>query len=240
MSDRIPVRAGDPRPSRLPVASTMSVAPARLLAVALLGLAVFVFASCGGDSEQEPTPTPEPVTYRGVLIAPSLEKPDAVLTGTDDQPFDLRKETEGYLTLLFVGYTSCPDICPVHMVEISRVLESLPDEVVDRVKVVFVTADPERDTPEVLGKWLSYINPEFIGLTGTQEEVDAFQVALRLNPATRTDLGGGNYAVNHAAYVMAFTTDNLSHIVYPFGVTQDDWRFDIEQLALHGWQGEDH
>lgn len=210
------------------------------VAAALLGLAVFVFASCGGGEPAEPTPTPEPVNYRGVLISPSLEKPDAVLTDTNGQPFDLREETEGYLTLLFVGYTNCPDICPVHMVEINRVLETLPEEVVEKVKVVFVSADPERDTPEVLGEWLSYINEDFIGLSGTQEEVDAFQVALRLNPATRTDLGGGKYAVNHAAYVMAFTTDNFAHIVYPFGVTQDDWRYDIEQLALHGWQGEQY
>jgi protein SCO1 len=216
--------------NRFPISGAGSRRLSGLL-IAALAFAALALVACGDAND-------EPVEYRGVLIRPTLDMPDAVLTDTSGQPYDLRRETDGYLTLLFVGYTNCPDICPVHMVEISRVLDTLPAKVVDRVKVVFITADPERDTPEVLGRWLSYINPTFVGLTGTREQVDQVQVDLRLQPAGRRDLGNGEYSVNHAAYVMAFTRDSLSHIIYPMGVTQDDWRYDLEKLALRGWQGE--
>lgn len=173
----------------------------------------------------------------GVLLGQPQAKPDFVLTTTDGTAFDFRRDTDGLLTLLFFGYTHCPDICPVHMSNIGRVLKDLPVEVTRKIRVVFVTTDPERDTPERLRGWLQGFHPDFIGLTGTPEAIQAAQVAAKLMPAVKEIVDStapANYFVAHAGQVLAFTSDGLSHIVYPFGIRQADWANDLPILA-GGW-----
>ncbi len=205
---------------------------AALLAAAALLLPAFAACSNGNDDDLGDA------SYMGAIVTPPIEKPDAVLMDENGQPFDLRKETEGYVTLLYVGYTHCPDICPTHLYEISEALKKLDPDVRKEVKVVFATADPERDSPEQLKQYLDTFDPDFIGLTGTRDLMDQFQVALGLQPATRTDLGGGNYAVNHAAYVMAFTKDNYAYTVYPSGMGQKEWLNDLPLLVKKGFRSE--
>src|ERR1700757_3986387 len=94
---------------------------------------------------------PEP--YRGGLVAPPLPKPRFVLTDTSGAPFDFWNRTVGSVTLLFFGYTYCPDQCPTHMANIGAALKKLPPGVADQVKLVFVTTDPARDTPVELRGW---------------------------------------------------------------------------------------
>ncbi len=177
----------------------------------------------------------EPADYVGAVINEPVSMPDAVLTDDEGKPFDLRKETEGYVTLLYVGYTHCPDICPTHLYEMSEAIKRLPEKTAEQVKVVFVTADPERDTPEVMKAYVDTFDPNFIGLTGTREETDAFQETLGIPVATRTDLGGGNYAVNHAAYVIAFTKDQVAYTVYPSGMGMKEWLNDLPLLVSKGY-----
>ncbi len=205
---------------------------AALLAAAALLLPAFAACSNGNDDDLGDA------SYMGAIVTPPIEKPDAVLMDENGQPFDLRKETEGYVTLLYVGYTHCPDICPTHLYEISEALKKLDPDIRKEVKVVFATADPERDSPEQLKQYLDTFDPDFIGLTGTRDLMDQFQVALGLQPATRTDLGGGNYAVNHAAYVMAFTKDNYAYTVYPSGMGQKEWLNDLPLLVKKGFRTE--
>ncbi|WP_322819725.1 SCO family protein [Tepidiforma sp.] len=204
------------------------------LVLAILALLPAVAACTGGDDGSGTGDA----QYMGAIVTPPIEKPDAILMDENGQPFDLRKETEGYVTLLYVGYTHCPDICPTHLYEISEALKKLDPNIRKQIKVVFATADPERDTPEQLRQYLDTFDPEFIGLTGTRDLMDQFQVALGLQPATRTDLGGGNYAVNHAAYVMAFTKDNYAYTVYPSGMGQKEWLNDLPLLVKKGFRSE--
>jgi len=175
---------------------------------------------------------------RGVTQEPPQPKPNLVLTTTEGKPFDLRKETKGMLTLVFFGYTNCPDVCPVHTANISKVLKSLPNEVSSKVRFVFITTDPERDTPEVLGKWLAGFDAGFIGLTGTKEQILAAQQIAQVMPAIREvpdSTKPSQYFVGHAGQVIAFTPDDdLAHIVYPFGVRQMDWANDIP-ILVNGW-----
>jgi protein SCO1/2 len=175
---------------------------------------------------------------RGVTQEPPQPKPDLVLTTTEGKPFDLRKETKGMLTLVFFGYTNCPDVCPIHTANISKVLKSLPNEVSRKVRYIFITTDPERDTPEVLGKWLAGFDANFIGLTGTKEQIIAAQRMSQVMPAIREvpdSTKPGEYYVGHAGQVIAFTPDDdLAHIVYPFGVRQMDWANDIP-ILVNGW-----
>lgn len=164
----------------------------------------------------------QPARYMGAITTSPIEMPGEVLTDQDGAAYDLRKETDGYVTLLYVGYTHCPDICPTHLAEIAAALRDLPESVTQQVKVVFITADPERDSSDVLKRYLKLFNPTFIGLTGTREQTDAVQADLGIPVADRTDLGDGNYTVNHAAYIIAFAKDQAAELFYPAGMGQKE------------------
>lgn len=174
---------------------------------------------------------------RGVLVGEPQPRPRFVLRTVDGARYDFREETAGRLTLLFFGYTHCPDVCPVHVANIGRVLRDLPVDVVRQVTLVFVTTDPERDTPERLRTWLAQFHPDFIGLTGTPEEIEQAQAAANVAPAIRQIPDSTNpeaYLVGHAAQVIAYTADDLTHVVYPFGIRQQDWANDLP-ILVKGW-----
>ena len=190
------------------------------------------YASAQAQNKPEPTRA----QYRGGLVNPPLPKPQFILTDTSGAPFDFSSKTQGYVTLLFFGYTHCTDICPLQMSTIARALKQLPSGVADQFKVVFVTTDPGRDSPEAIRGWLDHFNKRFIGLTGNQQAVDAAQIAANLPVAKKSAAGpDGDYEVEHSAFIFAYSRDNLAHIVYPAGVKQDDWVHDLPYLAKETW-----
>jgi protein SCO1/2 len=168
------------------------------------------------------------------LLVPPLPKPDLVLQTTEGVTFDLKRETEGYLTLLFFGYTSCPDLCPVQLANISTAMQRMDPGLTRRIKVVFVTVDPRRDTPPVLRRWLDHFDRRFIGLTGDSASVAYAFTQLRMGhpmaPVPASD-DGSQYTINHTVVVLAFTADNLAHVAYPSGMRADDWAKDLAILA---------
>ena len=173
--------------------------------------------------------------YRGGLVEPPLPKPQFVLTDTWGARFDFRKRTEGAVTLLFFGYTSCPDQCPMHMSTLGSAMKKLPAEVAGKVKLVFVTTDPARDTPVQLRSWLDNFDRNFVGLTGSDAALEAVQRAVGVPPARKTEARDGNYGVSHANFVVAYTRDNLAHVIYPGGVRKDDWVHDLPLLVRETW-----
>lgn len=193
-----------------------------LIACLALGL-----AACGPGS-------PDASELRGVVLPEPLPKTDFTLTTTAGEPFAFRAETDGYVTLLFFGYTHCPDVCPVHMANIAAVLHRLPPQTANRVKVVMVTVDPERDTPERLRRWLDAFDRSFVGLTGPMERVNAIQRDLRLPPAVKQG-EGADYLMGHAAQVIAFTADDRARVIYPSGTRQTDWAHDLPLLVEAEW-----
>jgi protein SCO1/2 len=170
-------------------------------------------------------------TYRGGLVTPPLPKPGFTLTDTSGAPFDFRSKTEGYVTLLFFGYANCPDVCPLHMANIAVALKKLPSGLADRVKLVFVTIDPARDSARVLRSWLDHFDKRFIGLTGTEAAIEAAQLAAGLLPAKKSALANGDYGLGHSSFVLVYTKDNLAHLIYPGGMSQQDWAHDLPQLV---------
>jgi protein SCO1/2 len=168
----------------------------------------------------------------GPQILPPLPKPELVLTTTEGKAFDLKRETEGYVTLLFFGYTNCPDVCPVHMANIAGAMKRLGPDITNKIKVVFVTVDPARDTPEVIRTWLDHFDQRFIGLRGDSASVASAFTQLRLGQSIHEPgVDSARYTVGHAAIVLAFSTDNLAHVVYPFGIRQADWSKDLTLLV---------
>ena len=173
--------------------------------------------------------------YRGGLVTPPLPKPRFVLTDTSGAPFDFWKRTQGSVTLLFFGYTYCPDQCPMHMANIGEALKKLPSGIADQVKLVFVTTDPARDTPLQLRRWLDSFDKQFVGLTGTEAALEAVQKTAGVPPANKAGARNGNYSVAHANFVIAYTKDNLAHVIYPGGVSKDDWTHDLPLLIKETW-----
>jgi protein SCO1/2 len=139
------------------------------------------------------------------------------------------------VTLLFFGYAHCPDQCPLHLENIAMTLKRMPPGVNDRFKLVFVTTDQERDTPHVLRSWLDRFDRRFVGLTGSDKAIEEAQRAAGVPPARKTMRAGADYAVGHANFVLAYTTDNLAHLIYPGGLTQMDWAHDLPQLLTETW-----
>ncbi len=212
-----------------------------LIGLAPLALVIFS-AGCGsGDDNAAPsaTPSPTPAGYLGMVLEEPLPKPGFTLTDTAGRPYDFLKETEGYLTYLYFGYTYCPDICPSHMADIAAVIKRQP-EFKEKVKVVFVTVDPDRDTPDRLRAWLDLFDTSFIGLRGDAAEIEAATKAalgelwFPIEKSTPAD-GSAGYILSHAAFVQLYTLDNMTHIVYPFGVPQDGYEHDLIKIIREGW-----
>jgi len=202
----------------------------RLAAATLAAL-----AACAGPRPERAAPDATSSSLRGTVLEPSWPKPDFTLTETDGSRFDFRARTNGFVTLLFFGYTHCPDVCPVHMGNIAAVLRDLDYADRSRIRVVFVTTDPERDTLATLREWLDRFDTSFVGLRGTAEQVDRIQAAIHLPAAVRQPSRPGPlpgaYAVGHAAQVIAFTADGRARVVYPFGTRQSDWAHDLPKLV---------
>jgi protein SCO1/2 len=202
-----------PRSSRTP-----------LVALAFAG-ALLALPACGVSAEGGST-------YRGAMLPHAIPRPSFTLTDTHGRPFDFRAKTDSTVTLLFFGYLNCPDVCPVHMANIAAVMHGLPYEVTRKVRVVFITTDPARDTPDKLQQWLGSFDPSFIGLRGTDAQVKAIEISVNVAPAVAgTPDSSGSYEVGHAAQVIAFTPDDSAHVVYPFGTRQADWMHDLPLLA---------
>ncbi len=172
----------------------------------------------------------------GVLLTPARPKPGFVLTDTQGRPYDFRAETRGTATFLYFGYTNCPDVCPTQMANLAAALRRLPAAEQARVRVIFVTTDPVRDTALRLRGWLDNYDRRFVGLSGSADSVNAIQMRLGLPPATMEMLDPkasgprAAYGMGHAAQVLAYTPDDSLRAEYPSGFNVEDWVNDIPQL----------
>jgi protein SCO1 len=194
--------------------------------IALLLLAVTI--ACGKGTER----TISASGFVGSEMPDPLATPDLTFTDSHGKPFPLRAATTGKVTLLMVGYTHCPDVCPVHLANLAAVLGKMPDEIQSKVQVVFVTTDPARDTPAVLDAFVRTFDPSFIGLTGTDQALAAVQRSLLLGEAYENPKkNDGSYTVGHASAVIAFTADGKARVRYPFGTRQADWAHDLPLLV---------
>lgn len=208
---------------------------ARLLAAGAIACGLGLAASGCASPDTEIDRTEGTGQLRGLALEQPFEIPEFSLTDSRGRPYDFRTETAGALTLLFFGYTYCPDICPVQMAVLGAALDDLSYGDRREVEVVFVTTDPARDTPERLRGWLDRFDASFVGLSGELEMVNEIQAGFRLPPArieeTSPPPGAEEpYFVGHATPVVAITGDGMVRALYPSGVRQTDWRHDLPML----------
>jgi protein SCO1 len=174
--------------------------------------------------------------WNGALLDDPRPRPAFTLVDTSGRPFDFAAETQGQLTLLFFGYTNCPDVCPITMATLDGALSTVDG--VD-AKVVFVTTDPARDTPPLLRTFLDRFDPRFVGLTGTPDDVAAAQRAAGVTEAIDEGPNNrGGYDIGHSSQVILYTPDDEAHLVYGFGVRQDQWISDLARVrdTREWWQ----
>jgi protein SCO1/2 len=216
--------------------------------------AALLLSGCGAGTAATSAPSSSPEAWHGVEPDPVPQRPDFVLRTTSGERYSFGERTGGRPTLLYFGYTNCPDECPTALADISAALRSTPAALRDDVEVVFVTTDPERDTPQVLRRWLDGFSQEYVGLVGTQAEVDAAQAALGIAAAEKggpvptlpgrpnehehaegtaphTHSGPLGYGVGHANVIFAFDVRDRLPVLYPGGVRPADIAADLPLLA---------
>jgi protein SCO1/2 len=149
--------------------------------------------------------------YLGEGVTPPRPRPSFTLLTDDNKPYAFSRQTDGRTTLLFFGYTRCPDICPATMADIGVALRGLPASVSSKVTVVFVSTDVKHDTGPIISRWLQNFTPgthaTFVGLHGSQAQVDAAQAAAHVLIAE----DGGK---THSTQVMLYSPDNYAHVSF--------------------------
>ncbi|MEU3522875.1 SCO family protein [Streptomyces sp. NPDC038707] len=205
-------------------------------AAALLAAATLTLSACGSGNDDN---APIAVVSGGsdanrpaTVLDQPFDKPALVLTDTHGKKYDLRKETKGHPTLVYFGYTHCPDICPATMSNIAVAKKALPKAEQDDLKVVFITTDPGRDTPAELGKWLKGIDPAFIGLTGDFAKVQAGARALGIAVEPTKKDKNGKLVSMHGTQVVAFSPKtDAGYVLYGENASADDYTRDLPKLV---------
>ena len=142
---------------------------------------------------------------------------DFALTSHDGGRFQLSQQ-RGKIVLLFFGYTSCPDACPTMMAKLQNVYEKLGGKK-DRVQIVFVSVDPQHDTPQELKAYLRYFKIGAIGLTGTREEIDAVVKQYGASYEIEKSDSALGYHINHSTYL--YLIDQSGKVANQFKHTDD-------------------
>ncbi|WP_281155655.1 SCO family protein [Streptomyces sp. HYC2] len=205
------------------------------VAAALLAAATLTLSACGsGNDGGKPVAVVSEDTSQkaATVLDKPFEKPDLVLTDTQGKQYDLRKETAGHPTLVYFGYTHCPDACPLTMNNIAVAKKALSNAEQDDLRVVFVTTDPDRDTPAELGKWLKMIDPQFIGLTGDFSTIQAGARTLGISIEPTTKDKNGKLVSMHGTQVIAFSPKtDAGYVLYGEDATVDDYTKDLPRIV---------
>jgi protein SCO1/2 len=144
----------------------------------------------------------KPALASGTLLDPARPLPDMAFVDQENRPFD-KSRLAGRWSLLFFGFTSCPDICPTTLALLAQAEKALADlPPAQRPQVVLVSVDPGRDTPERLATYVRHFSPSFVGITAEQDAVDEFARSLGV-PVAITKTDETNYTVDHSGAVFA-------------------------------------
>lgn len=223
-------------------------------------LAASVMAACGtaAPSDQKTGGTGAAAVvekdkdgFNGTLVDPPLRLANLTLRDTRGHPVRLNEFAPSKATALFFGFTNCDDVCPTTMADLASARRALPPALANRVRVVFVTVDPERDTPSVLRTWLDQFDTDTVGLRGSTVEVNQAERSLYADQSTKAEAdpsavpqsdghqhthapgssasSGSDYQVNHSGSVYVFGP-NGETVLYSGGTTVDQYAADFTRL----------
>ena len=118
-----------------------------------------------------------------------------------------QEDMAGKYSLVYFGYTFCPDVCPTGLSAMTSMHNALPQEMQDRLRLVFVSVDPDRDTSEVLKEYVGHFHDKMVGLTGSQQQVDAVAQKYKVYHAKRPVNKNGIYLMDHSSYIYLMGVD---------------------------------
>lgn len=167
-------------------------------------------------------------SYQGSLIDPPVQAPEIKLTDVNGETFELGA-LNGKVVIMFFGYTSCPDVCPVTLSDFHQIRSQL-GEAAEEAKFVFITVDPERDTPERLKIYLSNFDPEIIGLTGSRSELEAVWSSYGVYQAKSEASDADNYLVDHSSRIYVIDKQGNLLLTYLFGTENKVITEDVQHL----------
>jgi len=197
----------------------------KIRSLTLLGLAVLVgFLLIAIVSTQ----TGKAPNFQGSLIEPPTPAKDFLLHDQHGQPFHL-SDQRGKVVLLFFGYTFCPDVCPATLVSFKKIREGLGNHA-NQVKFVFVTVDPDRDTPEQLKTHLGLFSPDFVGLTDDLNQLETVWADYFIDPQKQPGAGTAGYLVEHTTRLYVIDQQGNLRLTFPFGLSYEAMLQDVQQL----------
>ena len=207
-------------------------------AVAAVGAAVLalVLAGCGGGSDASDGRPVANVSIRdddglhGVVLPNPYDVPDVTLTDAAGKPYDLPTDATKPLTLVFFGYTHCPDICQVVMANIASSLTRLDAAQRDQVQMEFVTTDPARDDVRTVHAYVQRFDPAFDGLTGDLPTIVRLGKAFDVPIEKGEKLASGGYDVAHGTQIVGLLPDGRAPFVWTEGTDPASLAEDISTI----------
>ena len=200
---------------------------AQWIATALTTLILsLILAGCSGK---------DPVKWNATDISGVMEPLTFNLTDDNGKPVT-GKDYRGKVVMLYFGYTFCPDVCPQTLTRLAAALMTLGKQA-EKVQVLFVSVDPNRDTPEVLREYVTYFSPRMLGLTGTQSQLQ--DVTKRYRVAYSYGKGYPDkktfYVVNHSASIYIFDPKGNARLLVDQQETSAQITADLKQLIAQSW-----
>ncbi|WP_051548626.1 SCO family protein [Nocardioides sp. URHA0032] len=192
-------------------------------AAALLIASLLALSACGGSAQGDGE-------LHGHVLDPPFHVSATPLTDTDGQPYSLTKDTDRPLTLVFFGYSHCPDICQTVMSNLGSAMTRLDEKDRDRVDVVFVTTDPARDTASALKQYLAHFDPQFIGLTGDLRTIIDIAKPMGVGITQGEKLPTGGYDVTHGTTITGVDADDEGSVYWNETTSSADFAADIHTL----------
>jgi protein SCO1/2 len=173
---------------------------------------------------------PGTARFRGTAYAePYPPAPEIDLARDSGTRFRL-SEMRGDIVLLFFGYTSCPDVCPITMGELKQVLDKLGENDAKKVQVVFVTVDPGRDTPETVQKYVDHFDAGFVGLSGSEVQLQMIWNGYGIFREIVEGTSAAGYLVDHTARITLIDQSGNLRLSYGFETPVDDIVHDVKLL----------
>ena len=195
-----------------------------LAALAGVLLTALALTGCGGDSSATPG------SISGHRLDPPFPVSSTPLTDTAGEPFSLTKDTTDPLTLVFFGYSHCPDICQTVMSNLASAMTRLEPADRDRVQVVFVTTDPARDTRSALKTYLEHFDPAFVGLTGDLDTIVSVAKPLGVGITQGQKLPTGGYDIAHGSTITGIDAADQGYVYWNETTSSAAFAADIHTL----------
>ncbi len=198
--------------------------------IVLAGLAAALLAGCdrGGAGGSGSTPSSSSPAFKGVDITGAQYARQLALTDQDGRQRTLA-DFKGKVTVVFFGYTQCPDVCPTTMADLAQIRKQL-GAAGDRLQGVFVTVDPQRDTPEVLKAYMGSFDPSFVALRGTPEQTAAAAKEFKVYFEKVPGATAGSYTVDHTAGSFVFDRDGRVRLFERYGEPTEQLAGDLKVL----------